>query len=256
MLSLSEIESFYPESLRTYKRFLLREYLQHKILELLFESPYATKLSFMGGTCLRIVHANQRFSEDLDFDNENLSSDDFKAIAELIEKRLLREGYEVEIRNVIRGAYHIKFSNLLFESGLSGHKEEKILIHLDTEPQNVTYDKEVVILNKFDVFTSIRTTPFDILLAQKLFTICNRKVPKGRDFYDVTFLLPRTQPNYGYLQQKMNAGSPSRLREIIMEVTDPLDFDELARDVQPFLFNSEDAKRVRLFRQYIRQVEL
>ncbi|MGI4871815.1 MAG: nucleotidyl transferase AbiEii/AbiGii toxin family protein [Janthinobacterium lividum] len=29
-------------------------------------------LLFPGGTCLRIVHGNQRFSEDLDFDNSGL----------------------------------------------------------------------------------------------------------------------------------------------------------------------------------------
>jgi predicted nucleotidyltransferase component of viral defense system len=38
-----------------------------------FESKFASKLVFIGGIYLRIVHQNQRFSEDIDFDNFGLS---------------------------------------------------------------------------------------------------------------------------------------------------------------------------------------
>ena len=62
MLSLKEIKTFYPESLRPFERFILREYLQYKILEIIFESPFANKLAFLGGTCLRIIYDNSRFS--------------------------------------------------------------------------------------------------------------------------------------------------------------------------------------------------
>lgn len=69
MLELSQIESFYPESLRPFKKNLLREYLQYKILEIIFLSEFAQGLSFMGGSAIHIVHGLPRFSEDLDFDN-------------------------------------------------------------------------------------------------------------------------------------------------------------------------------------------
>ena len=69
MLNIREIEKYYPAHLHSFKRFMLREYLQYKILEIIFDGPYADRLIFLGGTCLRIVHGNQRFSEDLDFDN-------------------------------------------------------------------------------------------------------------------------------------------------------------------------------------------
>ncbi|MDR9410819.1 MAG: nucleotidyl transferase AbiEii/AbiGii toxin family protein, partial [Balneolaceae bacterium] len=98
MLTLREIQPFYPEKLRRFPRFLLREYLQYKILEIIFESKYATHLCFLGGTCLRIVHGNNRFSEDLDFDNIDLKEDAFQDIATEIEKQLEREGYEVELK--------------------------------------------------------------------------------------------------------------------------------------------------------------
>ena len=77
MININQIEQFYPENLRSFKRNILREYLQYKILEIIFNSGTAPKLSFIGGTSLRIVHENTRFSEDLDFDNFNLKESDF-----------------------------------------------------------------------------------------------------------------------------------------------------------------------------------
>ena len=69
MLDLKQIESFFPENLKPFKRNLLREYLQYKILESVFDSRFGSRLSFMGGTATHIIHSNNRFSEDLDFDN-------------------------------------------------------------------------------------------------------------------------------------------------------------------------------------------
>lgn len=43
MLNLTEILSAYPESLQIHRAFVLREYLQYKILEILFDGPYASK---------------------------------------------------------------------------------------------------------------------------------------------------------------------------------------------------------------------
>ncbi len=258
MLSLDEIKKFYPESLHGFERLLLREYLQYKILEIIFKSSSGNKLSFMGGTCLRIVHNNRRFSEDLDFDNFNISKEEFEATSGLIEKHLSLQGFEVEIRNVYKGAYHcyIRFPRLLFESGLSGHREEKILIQLDTEPQHFDFKPEGFVLNKFDVLAKILTTPIDILLSQKFFAVYNRPRPKGRDFYDITFLLPLTKPNYAYLDQKMGLADPPALKKKLLDICEKIDFEAMVNDVKAFLFDSKDEDRIRLFKDYIRQVEL
>ncbi|MEW6066956.1 MAG: nucleotidyl transferase AbiEii/AbiGii toxin family protein [Nitrospirota bacterium] len=91
MLDLKQIESFYPEYLRTFKRSLLQEYLQYKILETVFDSDYGKRLSFMGGTAVHIIHQNNRFSEDLDFDNLGLKENDFKQLSEIVQRRLYLE---------------------------------------------------------------------------------------------------------------------------------------------------------------------
>ena len=259
MLSLQEIEKDYPENLQGFKRFIIREYLQYKILQIIFDqSTYANKLCFLGGTCLRLVHGNNRFSEDLDFDNFNLTEENFGAISVVIQKALEKEGYEIEVRNVCKGAFHcyIRFPELLYKEGISGHREEKILIQLDTEPQHFDFEPERYILNKFDIFTEILTTPSDILLAQKFYAILNRKRSKGRDFYDAVFLLGKTKPNYAYLELKLKIKSPNDLKERLLLICSEINLNDMARDVAPFLFNPTDEKKVKLFADYIKQVDL
>ena len=259
MLTLSEIENNYPESLRGYKRFILREYLQHKLLQIIFDSEYANQFCFLGGTCLRIVHGNKRFSEDLDFDNFKMKEDVFEELSIVLKKQLEKEGYIVEIKTAFKGAYHcyIKFPEILFKEGLSGHREERILIQLDTEPQYFDFVPDKFILNRFDVFTQIFITPLDILLAQKFYTICNRNRNKGRDFFDVAFLLSLIdKPNYNYLQLKLNVSNASQLKEIILDRCSKINMDEMAKDVAPFLFDLKEVIKVILFPELIKQARL
>jgi len=260
MLSVEELLPYYPENQRTFREFILREYLQHKILQIVFDQrPYANQLCFLGGTCLRIVHGNTRFSEDIDFDNFGLTEKDFQAISATVKKELEREGYKVEMRTVLKGAFHchVQFPGLLFKEGLSGHREQKILIQLDTEPQHFDFQPEMYILNKFDVFTEIPVTPPSLLLAQKFYTILNRKRSKGRDFYDVVFLLSRqVKPNYDYLKMKVGVGTPGALRDKVNGVCSKLDMGEMAKDVAPFLFHAADSRKVESFVKYLGQTEL
>lgn len=255
MLSLQEIEKYYPEKLKKFKCNILREYLQYKILQIIFNSKYANKLSFLGGTALKIVYDNSRFSEDLDFDNFGLEENEFREISILVKKKLELEGYVVEVKNVYKGAYccYVRIPKLLFDIGLSGYEEEKILIQLDTAPHGFNYKPDRIILNKFDVFTEINVTPLDIILAQKIFAIFNRKVMKGRDFYDVVFLLSKTNPNYEYLQLKLDIKNGQQLKTKLLGLEKEIDLNSLADDLKPFLFDADD-KRVILFMDYIRNM--
>jgi len=259
MLTLSEIEKNYPENLRGFKRFILREYLQYKLLQILFDSEYANELCFLGGTCLRIVHGNTRFSEDLDFDNFTIAEDTFAKVSDVLKKQLEQEGYDVEMKTVYKGAYHcyIRFPEILYKEGLSAYREEKILIQLDTEPQHFNFVPEKYILNRFDVFTQIFITPLNILLAQKFYAVCNHERNKGRDFFDIVFLLSLIdRPDYNYLEFKMGVCNEKQLKERIIEKCKSVNMQDMAKDVQPFLFNPRDIQKVLLFPDLIKQAKL
>ncbi|MCD4729511.1 MAG: nucleotidyl transferase AbiEii/AbiGii toxin family protein [Bacteroidales bacterium] len=259
MLSLQNIKDYYPNQLWGFERFMLREYLQYKILEIIYNDPNANQFIFMGGTALRIIHNNNRFSEDLEFDNYNIPESDFGMITGLIQKKMEQQGFGVDMRNVFKGAYHchIKFPGLLKELGLSGQATERVLIRLDTEPQHFDYQPVLKLINKFDVFTEIATTPEDVLLAQKFYAIINRPRNKGRDFYDLVFLLGKNiKPNYNYLEQKAKISNPGELKEIVIKKLNSINMKEMAKDVSPFLCNTTDAKKVLLFEKYFKSLEL
>jgi predicted nucleotidyltransferase component of viral defense system len=257
MLELKQIESFYPETLRPFKKNLLREYLQYKMLGIIFSSDLSRDMVFMGGTAIHIIHGLPRFSEDLDFDNKGIDKDDFKALTGLIQKRLKSEGYIVETNNSFAGAFRafIRIADILYENRLSGHKEEKMLIQLDAEGQKFSYRPESIILNKFDVFTRIDVVPPDILLSQKIAAILMRKRPLGRDFYDAIFLFGKTRPNLEYLEAKLKISSLSELKKRLAAKCEGVNFKHLAKDIEQFLFSPSDAKKVILFVDFIKDLK-
>ncbi|MDA3803068.1 MAG: nucleotidyl transferase AbiEii/AbiGii toxin family protein [Patescibacteria group bacterium] len=258
MLNLKQIEQYYPDNLRGFRKNMLREYLQYKILEIIFNSKITDKLSFLGGTALCAVYGNTRFSEDLDFDNFGLTEEDFTYLSHEIKKRMEDLGYQVEIRNVFKGAYrcYIRIPKILYDNNISELEGEKIMIQVDTAPHNFEYEPDKKILNKFDVFTQILVTPLDILLSQKIYAVLNRKRAKGRDFFDIIFLLQKTKPNYKYLAKKINIKNSKELKQKLAEYLSSIDLKDLAKDVEPFLFSPKDSNKVTMFREYIEQIDL
>lgn len=256
MLELKQIETFYPEHIRIFKRNILREYLQYKILEIVFTSEFGRSLVFMGGTAIHMIYALPRFSEDLDFDNLRLGEKKFSDLAAIIKKKLELQGYTVETKTSLGNAYriYIRIADILYENKISPHKEEKMLIQLDAEPQKFSYAADKVILNKFDVFTQISLVPLDILLSQKLYAIFMRKRPMGRDFFDAIFLFGRTNPNYDYLKTKINIDNLSDLKEKLIKHCSVLNLKFLSKDVSQFLLIPDDAKKIELFCEYIEKL--
>lgn len=255
MLDIKEISKYYEDSKNLSPRHILREYLQFKILSFLFESEVSNKISFLGGTCIRIVHGNDRFSENLDFDNSNLSFEEFIKTSDFVKNSLENEGFEVEIKNVRKSAYHcnIKFPELLYKNNLTPLKAEKILIQIDTIAHKFEYEPNVFLLNKFGILKKIFVTPPDILLSQKIHSAFKRKRIKGRDFYDISFLLGFTKPNYDYLKKVLDIKKEKELKEYILENSKNIDFKKLAKDIEPFLIKQETAQRVVLFKELVTQ---
>ena len=254
MLDLRQIESFYPEALKIFGRNLLREYLQYKILEIIYDSKYGNKLSLMGGTAIHVIHFNTRFSEDLDFDNLGLNRVEFESLGQLIKKRLELQGCPLETRAVIKKAFrlYLRISELLFRNNLSKDPREKIHLQVDTEPQRFEYKADKILINKFDVFGRISVVPIDTLLSQKIHCIFKRKRPMGRDFYDALFLMGQAKHNLNYLKQKLKIESFPELKSRLVRRCEALNFKQLAKDVEPFLFEPADSKKVLFFVQYIK----
>ena len=123
MIQLAQIKNYFPVGLRdnaTFQKYMLKEYLQLLILDFLSTTPYIRKITFIGGTNLRLVKGIDRFSEDLDFDCKSLSKEEFVEMTDAVVQFLHRSGLRVEVRdkeNDRMMAYrrNIHFPELLFE---------------------------------------------------------------------------------------------------------------------------------------------
>ena len=121
MLTFDQLEKYYtdPLHLKNPKNILV-EYLQCEILDSLFKQELSYKLSFMGGTAIRLCYDGDRFSEDLDFDNFGLDYKDFGDMLDAVIADMGNKGFLMEYKTAEANAFHcfIKFPKLLMESGL------------------------------------------------------------------------------------------------------------------------------------------
>ncbi|MDE5763098.1 MAG: nucleotidyl transferase AbiEii/AbiGii toxin family protein, partial [Bacteroidales bacterium] len=149
MIDMNLVRGYYPPYIRenaNFDKHLLKEYIQLMILDFLSSTPYMKKLAFIGGTNLRLVKGIDRFSEDLDFDCKDMEQEDFMQMTDDVLLFLHRNGLEAIVRdkeNSRLSAFrrNIYFPQLLFDMGLSHHKDERFLIKIEAQNQNIDYHK-------------------------------------------------------------------------------------------------------------------
>ena len=252
MLTLEQISGHFPPSLRKRNpRGMLVEYLQVELLDSLFKNAAAASLSFIDGTAIRILHNSNRFSEDLDFDNFSMSFEQFEDLLKTACRDMEYKGFLIEYRIIEKGAYHcyIRFPEILHQSGLMPDAGQKILVRIDSEAKEKIYEPQKVFVNKFGVYRRILAAPVGLLLAQKMITVLYRKREKGRDIYDVSFLMGLAAPDYAYIDKLLGRDEKEFSRRF-SERLGELDMNALAQDVEPFLFTPEDRERVASFHEY------
>ena len=133
MESMDHIKIFYSAAIAqnsAYYPMILKEYIQCQVLEYLSRQPEASGMNFIGGTCLRLVHGINRFSEDLDFDCKNLEVPQFRRLTDRLLVFLENSGYKVEAKNKESDQLKafrrsIYFPELLYSLKLSGYKEQR-----------------------------------------------------------------------------------------------------------------------------------
>jgi hypothetical protein len=78
---------------------------------------------------------------------------------------------------------------------------------------------------------------------------------KGRDFYDVMFLLGQTSPDYTFLMKKFGIHDFSELKTALNEVLVKTDLKQKAKDFEHLLFSKVDGQRVLAFKEFILQIQ-
>jgi len=75
------------------------------------------------------------------------------------------------------------------------------------------------------------------------------------DFFDVVYLMSKTEPDYNYLKAKFKIDSKGMLIERLQEKSERLDFKSLARDIEPFLFDPKEKDRVLCFKGWLDRLD-
>ena len=260
MIDIEYIRSFFPPSIAResrFDRYMLKEYLQLLILDHLANTHYISKVSFIGGTNLRLIQGIDRFSEDLDFDCKDLDEQAFMAMTDSVVQFLRQNNLEVETRDkpnpkLTAFRRNLYFPQMLFNLGLTGHREERLLLKIEAQDQGVQYQPVVTNVNKMGFFFGIQVPPLDVLCAMKFAAILTRQ--KGRDYYDAIFLLSKTKPNLDFLQTKTGISSMEELKAVVSERLKEVDLHQKKRDFMHLLFNESNADRVLRFAEVMAEL--
>ncbi len=257
MLSLDQIKKFYPAYLQNqpaHWKYMVKEYLLLMILDYLSTTAYIKKLTLIGGTNLRLVRGIDRFSEDIDFDCKNFSREEFIEMTDAILLFLRRNGLNVETRdkenkNVKAFRRNLYFPAFLFELGLSGYKEERFLIKAEVQDQIVEYEPQITTIKGCGFLFPFPVPPDDILCSMKLSALLSRK--KGRDFYDVLFLIAQVLPNYNFLSGKHQIENDSELKAALRSMLATVNLQQKSRDFLHLLFDQKNADKVLKFGELV-----
>lgn len=251
------VRGYFPPQIREnalFDKHMLKEYIQLMILDYLSSSPHIRRLSFIGGTNLRLVKGIDRFSEDLDFDCRGLSREEFLGMTDDVVTFLRRNGLNAEAKdreNPKLTAYrrNIHFPQLLFDLELTGHRDERFLIKVEAQDQGVEYKPVLVNVKGCGFFFALPVPPDGVLCAMKLSALLARG--KGRDFYDAMFLLAQAQPDYGYLKARSGVGSSEELKNAVCAMLQTVDLNVKKRDFEHLLFNRRNSDKILRFGEFI-----
>lgn len=238
----------------------IREYIQTYFLYVIYRKKFYQDMVFTGGTALRFIHQIRRFSEDLDFSlSSRVKQLDFAGIMQEAAYEFKLAGYEIEIKTKIRLAVHgalMKFSGILFETGLSPLKDEKFLIkvEIDTRPPAGGIEAHTMVNSPFMFYMLHYDLPS--LFAGKIHAVLCRKYTKGRDWFDLFWYLSRfkeLEPNFIMLNNAMaqTEKEPITLdaqnwKSALKQAAQKADFAQIKQDVVRFLERPEEAEFLEL----------
>ena len=257
MIQIEQIRNYFPAQIRGnsgFDKHMLKEYLQLMILDYLSTTPSIQKMAFIGGTNLRLVKGIDRFSEDLDFDCKDLSKEEFIEMTNGVIQFLERSGLRVETRdkdNPKLAAFrrNIHFPELLFDLGLSGHKEERFVIKGESQDQRTVYPPVIKNIKGCGFFFPFPVPSDGVLCSMKIAAMLARA--KGRDFYDLMFLLSQAKPDYDFLSKRCGIHNLQEFKQATGELLKTVDLKKKQQDFEHLLFNKANSERILRFGEFL-----
>lgn len=254
---VDQFESIFSEqNLKDFrnKESLLREFLQSKIIEKIYQTKISRKIFFVGGTSLRLLRGLDRFSDDLDFDFEDINKRQLVDLYDFVVESLRRENIEVvEYKNIDKDPvqFEIRFPKILYELKLRPHPEENLVIKLDFDNFWKGHKSEVLVFNEFGILTKVVTVSKNEILTQKIFAFLNRKKTMARDIYDIVWLLSQKDTKVDWLFLKKNKLNENLIVEARRKINDEKPhFSIFKKQLIPFFTDPSLADKIDFITSY------
>jgi len=222
------------------------EVLQQIALAGLYRAQFFDKAAFYGGTCLRIFHGIQRFSEDMDFSllkkDEDFSIENY---FDSIENEFKALGRKVEIQSAF-----LKDNTDIYNIQFQTEPSIRIKLEVDKDPPLLFQTEHKLLLLPFSFMT--RCLTLSGLFAGKmhafLFRFWRNRV-KGRDWYDFEWYIRNQVPidfNH-FLERTIQSESIERsslnrneFKKLVKKKIDSTKIELVTADVSPFIKNPKD----------------
>ena len=227
---------------------------QQIILAGLYNGGFFNEAAFYGGTCLRIFHGLQRFSEGMDFSlltpNESF---DFTQYFQPIIEQFAIVGREVEIKKKDKKSFgkvesaFLKDNTDVYDVTFQTEKSIKIKIEVDTQPPLKFNTEQKLLLLPESFMTRCFTLPD--LFAGKMHALVYRAWKnrvKGRDWYDFEWYVRHNVPlDFTHLQERVRQFNHEEVRkeaflDKLKERLATSDINQVKTDVMPFLRNPRE----------------
>ena len=245
----------------------IREIVQEIALAGLYRGGFFEKAAFYGGTCLRVFHGLNRFSEDLDF---ALVEKDPEFRLETYYPSLRKEfssyGIQMEVEPKekrddadVQSAFLKGNTLTLMMSFFPKSADAKAVAHNQKIKIKLEVDTDNPQGGNTELKYRMQPAPYEVrvfdestLFAGKIHAILCRKYKrrvKGRDYYDYLFYVGKgSRINLTYLENKLrNTGGIigdepldlERVKELLKDKFDNVDYESAKEDVASFVENKE-----------------
>ena len=243
--------SAYDQSTETARRNAIYEVSQQIVLAGLADGGFFDKTAFYGGTCLRIFHGLNRFSEDMDFTLlKEDSSFNFEQYFQPVIDQFALVGRKVEIKKRDKKSFgkvesaFLKDTTDVYDISFQTERSIKVKIEVDTVPPLKYATEQKILLQPKSFLTRCVTLPD--LYAGKMHALVFRAWKsriKGRDWYDFEWYVRNGIPlDWNHLHERILQfnGQEMTLDEFKSALRDRLgsaDISRVKEDVLPFLNN-------------------
>ena len=236
------------------RRNAIFEVNQQVILAGLYNGGFFDVAAFYGGTCLRIFHGLQRFSEDMDFSllapNDKF---DFTKYFQPIIDEFAIVGREVEIKKKGKKSFgkvesaFLKDNTDVYDVSFQTDKSIKIKIEVDTQPPLNFRTEQKLLLQPHSFMTRCFTLPD--LFAGKMHALVYRgwkNRVKGRDWYDFEWYVRHNVPlDFAHLAERVRQFNNEEIGQeaFMAQLKDRLasaNINQVKNDVLSFVRNPKE----------------